>query len=63
MTVRFLLGTPPVPGFDDMTGSDIFTPNTRDWDVIVIREAFSEDDCKRILKTASALTGVEDRRV
>lgn len=44
------INSPIVDSFEDMVVSDFFIPSTREWDVKVIREVFSEEECVRILK-------------
>lgn len=47
----FRVDTPSVQGFEDMLMRDFFIPDTRLWNVEVVKEVFSEEDATRILKT------------
>lgn len=59
----FMISSPLIANFEDMVVRDIYYPNTQEWDVELIREAFSEGECSRILKTILGPKGTPDRQI
>lgn len=52
-----------MPGFEDMTVSELFVPNTNRWNVPLISEIFNNEDKQVILRTTPSPLGCRDKRI